>query len=173
MAGSAQAHPWLCGGCLQLPETLRLSHPSQNPVTLTGTHRSRLGRQEVRVSRDLEAGVQAGAHDARSRAGPLGVRVRHRWDGWLGSPRMGWGDTYAGVEGCGLGAHGQGLTSCTRPAAQELRLGPCSRTLGTPGCRGRPRCGGVVQPRWAAETHLSLGFLPLAPPSTLHPYVIL
>lgn len=39
----------------------------------------------------------------------------------------------------GLGAACRALTICTRLAVQEPRSGPCSSTLGTPGCRGERR----------------------------------
>lgn len=42
----------------------------------------------------------------------------------------GWG---SGMHACGC------LTICTRLAMQEPRSGPCSSTLGTPGCRGESR----------------------------------
>lgn len=43
-------------------------------------------------------------------------------------------------EGRGWGMHVcRVLTICTRVAVQEPRSGPCSSTLGTPGCRGEIR----------------------------------
>lgn len=63
--------------------------------------------------------------------------------GWQEAWVQGWGvgGMCVGVgNGWGWGMHAcRGLTICTRLAMQEPRSGPCSSTLGTPGCSGESR----------------------------------
>lgn len=55
------------------------------------------------------------------------------------------------------------LTISTRLAVQEPRSGPCSSTLGTPGCRGRLDAGGHNSGGLLRPHHRAMFLPPLSP----------